>query len=136
MLPIIYATAHSTNSTFKTVQNFPTAKIPTTPAILENPPKEQAHIKFSPIMPKRKRNSELTFHDKLQSHHEDIARALKSAKGFERQRLSKRLHDDSATPDKKERVEREIGVLRVRLRKSSPASYVFAFNRVFGGCHL
>lgn len=67
-------------------------------------------------MPKRKRNAELGLHAKLEKHQDDIARALKTAKGFERQRLSKRLRDDDLTSDKQERLEREIAVLKVRTR--------------------
>lgn len=64
-------------------------------------------------MPKRKRSGELSLQEKLEKHREDIFRALKTAKGFERQRLSKRLRDDGVTPDKKERLEREVAVLKV-----------------------
>ena len=65
-------------------------------------------------MPKRKRNAEPSLHEKLEKYQNEIFRALKAAKGFERQRLSKRLHDQGVTPDKKERLEREIAVLKVR----------------------
>ncbi|KAI6783524.1 BUD22 family protein-like protein [Emericellopsis cladophorae] len=63
-------------------------------------------------MPKRKRASELTLSDVLEKHDTLIARALKTAKGFERQRLSKRLRDADVTPEKKARLEREIAVLK------------------------
>lgn len=52
-------------------------------------------------------------HDRLEKHQDDIFRALKTAKGFERQRLSKRLHEAGVTPDKQERLEREVAVLKV-----------------------
>ncbi|KAK7415985.1 hypothetical protein QQZ08_012181 [Neonectria magnoliae] len=63
-------------------------------------------------MPKRKRSSEPTVQEKLNKLSDDISRALKVAKGFERQRLSKRIRDDGITPDKKERLDREITVLK------------------------
>jgi hypothetical protein len=52
--------------------------------------------------------------ERLEKHSDDIFRALKTAKGFERQRMSKRLRDAGLTDDKKERLEREILVLKVR----------------------
>ena len=70
-------------------------------------------------MPKRKRNSEPSFHDKLSKHLDEVFRALKAAKGFERQRLSKRQHEVGATAEKKERLEREISVLKVSLCPSA-----------------
>ena len=75
-------------------------------------------------MPKRKRGSELTLPDKLEKHEQDIARALKTAKGFERQRLSKRSHDDGVTVDKQQRLEREIAVLKVCKRGYSLGGYL------------
>ncbi|KAM6534857.1 hypothetical protein FALCPG4_004480 [Fusarium falciforme] len=62
-------------------------------------------------MPKRKRG-EPSLGDKLEKHCNEVFRALKSAKGFERQRLSKRLREDGIGPDKKERLEREVTVLK------------------------
>lgn len=53
--------------------------------------------------------------DKLDKHQNDIFRALKTAKAFERQRMSKRLREDGIPADKKERLEREVTVLKVRL---------------------
>jgi hypothetical protein len=64
-------------------------------------------------MPKRKRSGEPSVQEKLNKLSDDISRALKAAKGFERQRLSKRIRDDGITPDKKERLDREITVLKV-----------------------
>ncbi|KAH6894351.1 Bud-site selection protein [Thelonectria olida] len=63
-------------------------------------------------MPKRKRSGEISPQDRLNKLSDDISRALKTAKGFERQRLSKRIHDDGITLDKKERLDREITVLK------------------------
>ncbi|KAF4966930.1 hypothetical protein FZEAL_10597 [Fusarium zealandicum] len=62
-------------------------------------------------MPKRKRG-EPSLADKLDKHCNDVSKALKAAKGFERQRLSKRLRDDGLEPDKKERLDREVMVLK------------------------
>ncbi|KAF5021450.1 hypothetical protein F66182_6514 [Fusarium sp. NRRL 66182] len=62
-------------------------------------------------MPKRKRG-EPNLGEKLEKHCNDVSKALKAAKGLERQRLSKRLHEDGAGPDKKERLEREVTVLK------------------------
>ncbi|KAI5464796.1 Bud-site selection protein [Mariannaea sp. PMI_226] len=63
-------------------------------------------------MPKRKRSGEPSVQDTINKHSDDIFRALKAAKGFERQRLSKRVRDSGITPDKKERLDREIAVLK------------------------
>ncbi|KAF5982294.1 bud22 family [Fusarium coicis] len=62
-------------------------------------------------MPKRKRG-EPNLGDKLEKHCNDVSKALKAAKGLERQRYSKRLHEDGVEPDKKERLEREVMVLK------------------------
>ncbi|KAF5985685.1 bud22 family protein C4F10.06 [Fusarium bulbicola] len=62
-------------------------------------------------MPKRKRG-EPNLGDKLEKHCNDVSKALKAAKGLERQRYSKRLHEDGVEPDKKERLEREVTVLK------------------------
>ncbi|KAI0152681.1 Bud-site selection protein [Xylariaceae sp. FL1272] len=59
-------------------------------------------------MPKRKREPSLE--ERLANWRKELVRALKTAKGFERQRLSKRLRE--ADPDKKTRLEREILVLK------------------------
>ena len=62
-------------------------------------------------MPKRKREDTpidaLFFRSRT-----DLFHALKTAKGFERQRQSKRLADRKLTPDKKGRIENEIVVLK------------------------
>ncbi|KAJ4254364.1 hypothetical protein NW762_009956 [Fusarium torreyae] len=62
-------------------------------------------------MPKRKRG-EPNLGEKLEKHCNDVSKALKAAKGLERQRLSKRLHEDGVGSDKKERLEREVTVLK------------------------
>lgn len=64
-------------------------------------------------MSKRKRSGEPSLQELLNKHSDDISRALKAAKGFERQRLSKRVRENGITPDKKERLDREITVLKV-----------------------
>ncbi|KAF5000753.1 hypothetical protein FGRMN_1521 [Fusarium graminum] len=62
-------------------------------------------------MPKRKRG-ESNLGEKLEKHCNDVSKALKAAKGLERQRYSKRLHEDKVEPEKKERLEREVTVLK------------------------
>ncbi|KAF4595520.1 Bud-site selection protein, BUD22 [Ophiocordyceps camponoti-floridani] len=63
-------------------------------------------------MPKRKRDAESSAQVALEKHQADIFRALKAAKGFERQRLSKRLREDGVLPDKQRRLEREVATLK------------------------
>ncbi|KAF4122717.1 BUD22 [Geosmithia morbida] len=63
-------------------------------------------------MPKRKRSEEQTLSDKLEKYYDEVFRALKTAKGFERQRLSKRQREKGVTPDKLQRLEREVTVLK------------------------
>lgn len=70
-----------------------------------------------PKMPKRKRNYEPSLSEKLTQWHKELARGMKTAKGFERQRLSKRIREAQAqgAPDKAARLEREVAVLKVRV---------------------
>ncbi|XP_044719088.1 BUD22 domain-containing protein [Hirsutella rhossiliensis] len=63
-------------------------------------------------MPKRKRSAETGLLAAIEKHQDEIFRALKSAKGFERQRQSKRLRQDGVQADKRQRIEREIAVLK------------------------
>ncbi|KAI0898832.1 Bud-site selection protein [Annulohypoxylon nitens] len=65
-------------------------------------------------MPKRKRNYEPSLSEKLTQWHKELARGMKTAKGFERQRLSKRIREAQAqgAPDKAARLEREVAVLK------------------------
>ncbi|KAI1086982.1 Bud-site selection protein [Rostrohypoxylon terebratum] len=65
-------------------------------------------------MPKRKRNHEPSLSEKLTQWHKELARGMKTAKGFERQRLSKRIREAQAqgAPDKVARLEREVAVLK------------------------
>lgn len=63
-------------------------------------------------MPKRKRVDDVE--ELFSRFRDELHLALKAAKGFERQRQSKRLHDPKVTPDKKARIEKEVVVLKVR----------------------
>ncbi|RDA90399.1 hypothetical protein CP533_1043 [Ophiocordyceps camponoti-saundersi (nom. inval.)] len=63
-------------------------------------------------MSKRKRSVESSVQAAFAKHEVEIFRALKAAKGFERQRLSKRLREDRLSAEKKIRLEREITVLK------------------------
>ncbi|OTA91873.1 hypothetical protein M434DRAFT_396819 [Hypoxylon sp. CO27-5] len=65
-------------------------------------------------MPKRKRNHEPSLEEKLTQWHKELARGMKTAKGFERQRLSKRIREAQAKNevDKVTRLEREVAVLK------------------------
>ncbi|KAI1458702.1 Bud-site selection protein [Annulohypoxylon moriforme] len=65
-------------------------------------------------MPKRKRSHEPSLSEKLTQWHKELARGMKTAKGFERQRLSKRIREaqTQGTPDKAARLEREVAVLK------------------------
>ncbi|KAI1504784.1 Bud-site selection protein [Biscogniauxia marginata] len=60
-------------------------------------------------MPKRKR-SEPNLEEKLAQWRKELFRGLKTAKGFERQRLSKRIREADA--EKAARLEREVAVLK------------------------
>ncbi len=62
-------------------------------------------------MPKRKREDGIE--EIIAKAQNDLHHAFKTAKGFERQRYSKRLQDKKTTPEKKERIEKEIVVLKV-----------------------
>lgn len=61
-------------------------------------------------MPKRKRG-EPSLEENLAKWEKELVRGLKTAKGFERQRLSKRFRE--ADTEKTARLEREILVLKV-----------------------
>ncbi|KAL2198035.1 Bud-site selection protein [Corynascus similis CBS 632.67] len=62
-------------------------------------------------MPKRKRD-DISLDALIPRLRTDIFHALKQAKGFERQRQSKRLSDPKTAPEKKARIENEIVVLK------------------------
>lgn len=70
-------------------------------------------------MPKRKR-AEDELEEKLGHHRTELFRTLKVAKGFERQRMAKRLRDPKSTQEKQARIEKEIVVLKV---STIPCSY-------------
>jgi hypothetical protein len=63
-------------------------------------------------MPKRKREPSLE--ERLAQWEKELVRGLKTAKGFERQRLSKRIRE--GPPEKVVRLEKEVLVLKVGLR--------------------
>lgn len=52
---------------------------------------------------------------------------LKVAKGFERQRMAKRLRDPKSTPEKRVRIEKEIAVLKVRRGLVYSCRYLCAY---------
>ncbi|KAI1387703.1 Bud-site selection protein [Hypoxylon trugodes] len=63
-------------------------------------------------MPKRKRSHEPSLEEKLTQWHKELARGMKTTKGFERQRLSKRIREAQTDSDKTARLEREVAVLK------------------------
>ncbi|KAJ2906510.1 hypothetical protein MKZ38_001491 [Zalerion maritima] len=82
-------------------------------------------------MPKRKRDEQSTLEPRLVNFEGGLFRALKEAKGFERQRQSKRLRDKSTPPDKKRRIEKEILVLKsLDLHQAAHAHLTSALLRV------
>lgn len=66
-------------------------------------------------MVKRKRGSEESLEERLEKYKTDLFRALKKVKGFERQRLSKKIRDKGIPPETKEKIDLEIAVLKVRV---------------------
>ena len=62
-------------------------------------------------MPKRKRQEDVG--EVLSRSRRSLSAALKLVKGFERQRLAKRLKDPKSTPAKVERLQKEVLVLKV-----------------------
>lgn len=62
-------------------------------------------------MPKRKREESLE--EKLAGYEEELYKALMLSKGFERQRLSKRVRDPKTSVDKGLRLQEEIKALKV-----------------------
>lgn len=71
-------------------------------------------------MAKRKRGAESLSIRHLEKLQEDISRSLKEAKGYERQRLSKRQREAGVTEEKKVKLEREIFVLKVCCHGNKP----------------
>jgi hypothetical protein len=64
-------------------------------------------------MPKRKRTTAETVEEKVAQFGKELHHALKLSKGFERQRQAKRLKDPKAAPEKVQRIQKEIVVLKV-----------------------
>ncbi|PFH59352.1 hypothetical protein XA68_12481 [Ophiocordyceps unilateralis] len=82
-------------------------------------------------MPKRKRSSQSSAQAAFEKHQVEIFRALKAAKGFERQRLSKRLREDGVLPDKQHRLKREIATLKsLDLRQTARAHLTSSLLKV------
>ena len=82
-------------------------------------------------MPKRKRPRSETVEDVLARSKDELFRLLKAARGFERQRQSKRLHDDKAAPDKLKRLHREALVLKsLDLEQAAYAHLVSSLLRI------
>ncbi|TPX15463.1 uncharacterized protein E0L32_004443 [Thyridium curvatum] len=63
-------------------------------------------------MGKRKRSTEDEATECFAKLRKELFRVLKTAKGFERQRLAKRTRDKGVTPEKLQRLEREVAVLK------------------------
>ncbi|KAL1880570.1 hypothetical protein VTK73DRAFT_5375 [Phialemonium thermophilum] len=84
-------------------------------------------------MPKRKRTNEEAVEEKFEAFRQELFRALKTAKGFERQRLAKRVRDAKNDPAKLDRLEKEIAVLKsLDLHQSAHAHLCAALLKVKG----
>ena len=68
-------------------------------------------------MGKRKRVAEESLDEKLERHKTDLFRAIKKVKGFERQRLAKRIHEKGISDEMKAKFELEVAVLKVRVSR-------------------
>ncbi|KAJ4418942.1 hypothetical protein N0V85_001241 [Neurospora sp. IMI 360204] len=80
---------------------------------------------------KRKRTEEEDVEKVFAKYWGELHHALKTAKGFERQRQSKRLHDRSTPQDKKARIENEIVVLKsLDLYQAAHAHLCFSLLRI------
>ncbi|EAA30916.1 Bud-site selection protein [Neurospora crassa] len=80
---------------------------------------------------KRKRSEEDDVEKVFAKYWGELHHALKVAKGFERQRQSKRLHDRSTPQDKKARIENEIVVLKsLDLYQAAHAHLCFSLLRI------
>ncbi|KAH8176911.1 BUD22 domain-containing protein [Sarocladium implicatum] len=77
-------------------------------------------------MPKRKRGSEASLSEKLGKLQEEVFRALKAAKGFERQRIAKRSRDAGVSDDKKQRLDRELSVLKTLDLHQTAKAHLYA----------
>lgn len=80
---------------------------------------------------KRKRTEEEDVEKTFQKYWGELHHALKTAKGFERQRQSKRLRDRSTPQDKKARIENEIVVLKsLDLYQAAHAHLCYSLLRI------
>lgn len=80
-------------------------------------------------MPKRKREDDIE--EVFSRCKNEVHHALKTAKGFERQRQSKRLHDPRVPADKKARIENEVAVLKsLDLHQAAHAHLCSALLRI------
>jgi len=82
-------------------------------------------------MPKRKRSDEEDVEKLFFKCREELHHALKVAKGYERQRQSKRLRDARSAPEKKDRVQKEVAVLKsLDLYQAAHAHLCFSLLRI------
>jgi len=82
-------------------------------------------------MPERKRPREETIEDVVARGKDEVFRALKTVQHYERQRQSKRLRDDKATPEKLERLRQETLVLKsLDLEQTAYAHLISSLLRV------
>ncbi|KAL5604363.1 hypothetical protein BROUX41_002335 [Berkeleyomyces rouxiae] len=81
-------------------------------------------------MVKRKRET-LTIEAALSKARQGFFKAIKTAKGFERQRLAKRLREPGVTPEKKQRLEMEVTTLKsLDLDQTATAHLYSVLNRI------
>lgn len=82
-------------------------------------------------MPKRKRDDGASVESLFARFRTELYQSLKAAKGFERQRQSKRLRDEKSTPEKKARIEKEVVVLKsLDLRQTAHAHLCSSLLRI------
>ncbi|PNH53107.1 hypothetical protein VD0003_g4288 [Verticillium dahliae] len=82
-------------------------------------------------MPKRKRSVDEELDEKLTELKQELFRALKAAKGLERQRLSKRIHEAKSSPDKVERLNREVTALKtIDLQQTAHAHLASSLTKI------
>ncbi|ROT42503.1 Bud-site selection protein [Sodiomyces alkalinus F11] len=82
-------------------------------------------------MGKRKRPSETELEQKLSEYQQELFRAIKAAKGLERQRLGKRLQRDKKNPEKIQRLQREVVVLKsLDLRQTAQAHLAASLAKI------
>ncbi|KAM0322295.1 hypothetical protein ACHAQA_009584 [Verticillium albo-atrum] len=84
-------------------------------------------------MPKRKRSVDEELDEKLTELKQELFRALKAAKGLERQRLSKRIHEAKSSADKVERLQREVTALKtIDLQETAHAHLSSSLTKIKG----